>query len=121
MRMIGIVEFSFHALRVGHEVGGDVAAIELHALGELDLVLEPLGLFDGDDTVLADLVHDVGDQFADLMVRGRNRSDLGDIFLALDVDGESLEVLDNAASRACSIPCLISIGFAPAATLRRPS
>ena len=29
----GLFEFGLHALRIGDEIGGDVAAVELHALG----------------------------------------------------------------------------------------
>ena len=35
----GLVELGFHPLGVGDEVGGDVAAVELHALGVLGLEL----------------------------------------------------------------------------------
>ena len=84
---VRLVELGFHALGVGDEVGGDVAAIDLHALGVLGLEVEALGLFDGDDAVLADLLHHLGDQIADLLVRGGDGGDLGDLFLALDGDG----------------------------------
>ncbi len=48
IRMKGSSSLGFHALGVGDEVGGDVAAVDLHALGVLGLEVEPLGLFDGD-------------------------------------------------------------------------
>ena len=38
----GIVELGFHPLRVGDEVGRDVAAVDLHALGVLGLEVEAL-------------------------------------------------------------------------------
>ena len=61
------------------EVGREIAAIELHALDDLQRGFEGLGLFDGDDAVLADLLHRVGDMLADLRVAvGRDRADLGD-------------------------------------------
>ena len=74
---------------VGDEVGGDVAAVDLHALGVLGLELEALGLLDRDDAVLADLVHHLGDQVADLRVGGGDRGDLGDLVLALDRRGHA--------------------------------
>ena len=39
---VGLVEDGLHALRVGHEVGGDVAAVELHAVDELGLHVDAL-------------------------------------------------------------------------------
>ena len=71
----------FHALGVGDEVGRDVAAVELHALDVLGLEGQALALLDGDDAVLADLVHHLGDQVADLRVGGRDGGDVGDLFL----------------------------------------
>ena len=59
---------------VGDEVRRDVALVELHALGELELGAHGVGLLDGDDTVLADLVEGLGEQLADLARRGWRRS-----------------------------------------------
>ena len=81
---VGLVEDGLHAVGVGDEVGGDVAAVELHALDELGLHADALALFDGDDAVLADLLHDVGDDVADLLVVAGDRGDLGDLLLAGD-------------------------------------
>ncbi len=65
--------------------GREVALVELHALDPLDLGLEALALFDGDDAVLADPVHRLGDHLADLrVVVGGDRADLGDLLAALD-------------------------------------
>ena len=81
---VGLVEDGLHAVRVGHEVGADVAAVELHALDVLGLEGHRLRLFDGDDAVLAGLVEDVGDEVADLLVGGADGRDLGDLVVALD-------------------------------------
>src|SRR5690349_23824828 len=51
----------------------------LHALDELGLEAQAAGLLDGDDAVLADLVHHLGDQLADLPVRRRDRRDVRDV------------------------------------------
>ena len=40
IRMYGLVERGLHALRIGDEVGRDVAAVELHALDVFDLECE---------------------------------------------------------------------------------
>jgi hypothetical protein len=39
-----VLEDDFHPLRVGHEVGREVAAVELHALDDVERRLERLGL-----------------------------------------------------------------------------
>jgi hypothetical protein len=67
---VRVVEDGFHALGVGDEVRRDVALVEAHALGELELHAEGVGLLDGDDAVLADLVDGLGDHLADLLVGG---------------------------------------------------
>ncbi len=79
MRMYGSLERGFHALWVGDEVGRQVAAIELHAFDDVELGFHGLRLFDGDDAVLADLLHGLGNDGADLRVRvGGDGADLGD-------------------------------------------
>ncbi len=73
-----ILEHDFHALGIGHEVRRQIAAVELHAFDDIERGLERLGFFDGDDAVLADLVHRFRDDLADggVAVR-RDRADLG--------------------------------------------
>src|SRR5690606_4001027 len=69
-------------VRVVDEVGRQVAAVELHAFHDVQFVFERLAVFNGDDAFLADLVHRVGDDFADGGVAvGGNGTDLSD-FLA---------------------------------------
>src|SRR5690606_8225224 len=79
---IGIVQHGNLLVGVVDEVGRQVAAVELHAFDDIQLVVQRLAVFNGDDAFLADLVHGVGDDFADRGVAvGRNGADLGD-FLA---------------------------------------
>src|SRR3546814_11307235 len=60
-----------------------IAAIELHAFDDIKLEFETLGLFDGDDAFLADLLHRLGDLLADDGVAiGRDDADLGDLVRA---------------------------------------
>ena len=74
MQDVGVVEDGFHPLRVGDHVRRDVALVELHAFGELELDAHRLGLFDGDDAVLADLAERLGDELADRgVLRGDRR------------------------------------------------
>ena len=71
---VGVLEDGLHAVLVGDEVGRDVALVELHTLDELELEPEGVRLLDGDDAVLADLVHRLGNHLADLGVVVRARS-----------------------------------------------
>ncbi len=81
--MTRVLEHDFHALRVGHEVRREVAAIELHPLDHVERGLHAPRLFDGDDAVLADLLHRVGDQLADLGIVVRaDGGDIGDLVVA---------------------------------------
>ena len=66
---VGVFQLALHLLRVGDEVRRQVAAVELHALDELVGRLQGLAFLDGDDAVLADLVHGLGDDPADLACR----------------------------------------------------
>jgi hypothetical protein len=78
------------------EVGREVAAVELHALDHLELGGERLAVLDGDDAFLADLVHRVGDDPADVFVAvRRDRSDLGDFLAGRRRLGLLLELLDE--------------------------
>src|SRR3954452_1286413 len=89
---VGVVHLNAHLVGVGDEVGRDVAAVELHALDDVELGLERLGFLDGDDTLVADLLHGVGEELADLRVTvGRDGADLGDLV----VRGDLLGVLDE--------------------------
>src|SRR6185437_7847330 len=74
---VGIVEHDFKTLGVGDEVGAEVAAIELHAVDGLKAGVHGLGLFDGDNAVLADDLDGVGNDVADFLVAvGGNGADL---------------------------------------------
>ena len=84
MRMYASLRTTSMRSRVGHEVRREVAAVELHALDDVELAGQRLGLFDRDHAFLADLLHRLGDHLADLGVAVRaDRADLRDVFLAL--------------------------------------
>src|SRR6267143_1428691 len=86
-----VFEDAFHALGVSDEVGGKVAAVELHAFDYFESRLHRLGFLDGDDAILADLLHSFGDDAADLLVVvSGNGANLGD-HVALDVLVELLD------------------------------
>ena len=93
---VGILEFSDHLLGVGDEVGRQIAAVELHALDDVGLGLEALGLLDRDHAVIADLLHRLGDHVADeLIAIGRDRADLGDLVVRGDFPRVLCEVDDD--------------------------
>jgi hypothetical protein len=47
-----VLDLGDHLL-VGDEIGRKVAAVELHALDDIELGLQALGFLDGDDSLLA--------------------------------------------------------------------
>ena len=93
---IGVVELGDHLLGVGDEIGGEIAAVELHAFDDVEFGLGGLGLFDRDDAFVADLLHRLGDHVADRLVAVRgNRADLRDLGRILDLLGALGDVLDG--------------------------
>src|SRR6266702_206313 len=97
---VGIFHFNAHLVGVGDEVGRDVSAVELHAFDDLEFCLERLGFFNRDDALVADLLHGVGEELADLGVAiGRNSADLGDFLVRGDLLGVLDEVGDHGFHR----------------------
>jgi len=91
----GVLEDALHPVGIGDEVGGQVAAVELHPLDDVQGRFHALGFLDGDDAVLADLVHRLGDDLADgFVVVGGNGSDLGD-HIAGDLAADLLQLGDD--------------------------
>src|SRR5215218_2777603 len=92
---LAVLEHGLHALGVGDEVRRQVAAVELHALDHLQGGLEAARLLDRDHAVLADLLHRLGDDAADLLVVVRgDGADVRDV-LALDGLGQLVDGLDG--------------------------
>ena len=60
----GLLEDALHPLGIRHEVGGEVAPVELHPLDDLDGGLGALGLLDGDDPLATHLLDRVADELA---------------------------------------------------------
>ena len=97
---VGVLELGQHLLGVGDEIGREIAAVELHALDDVELGLEALGLLDRDDALVADLLHRVGDHLADRLVAvGGDRADLGDFRRFLDLLRALGDVLDRLGDR----------------------
>jgi hypothetical protein len=99
-RMYGSFEQRDLLVRIVDEVRRDVAAVELHAFDEIELVLEALAVFDGDHAFLADLVHRLGDRLADRLVGvGRDRADLRDFLAGRARLADLLQLLDDGDHR----------------------
>src|SRR6267378_3614216 len=97
---IRILEHANLLLGVVDEIRRQVAAVELHALDEVELVLQRLAVLDGDHAFLADLVHRIGDDLADVGVRvGGNRADLGNLLGGGAGLGDLLQLLDHGDHR----------------------
>src|SRR6476620_9028078 len=98
---VGVIEFNAHLVGVGDEVGRDVAAVELHALDDVEFGLERLGFFNRDDAFVADLLHGIGEELADFGVAvGGDGADLGDFL----VRGDLLGVLDEVGDHGFHSP-----------------
>ena len=87
---VRVLEDRLHPLTVGDEVRRQVALVELHALGELELGTERVGLVDGDDAVLAHLVERLGDERTDLLVTSGDRGDAGHVGGRVHVTGQAV-------------------------------
>ncbi len=97
---VGLVELRHHLVGIGHEVGRDVTAIELHAFDDIKLGLEALGLFDGNHAFIADFLHCLGNHLADgLVAVRRNRADLADLIVRLDLFRPFLQIGDDGFHR----------------------
>ena len=92
---VGVLQDGFHAVGVRDEVRRQVALVELHALGELQLGAEGLGLVDGDDAVLADLVEGLGDQLTDLLVTRGDGGDVGHVGGGVNGTGVLVKPFDD--------------------------
>src|SRR5690606_13522826 len=94
-----VFEFSNHLVRVGDEVRRQVAAVELHAFDDFQLGLSGFGFLDGDDTLIADLLHGVGDHLADfLLAVSRDGANLCNFFRSVDLLRGSSQLCDNVSN-----------------------
>ncbi len=67
------------------KLGERISAVELHSFDDIDVGLEALAFFDGDDAVLADAFERIGHDVADFaVVVGGDGGDVGDVGLAAD-------------------------------------
>ena len=94
---VAVFEHRFHLRHLGDEVRREITLVELHTFDEFNGSVEALAFFNGDHAILADLVHRLGDDLADVGVLvGGAGADLGDLGRRLDVLGHVLEFIDDA-------------------------
>ena len=97
---VGVLELGQHLLSVGDEIGREIAAVELHALDDVELSVQALRLFDRDHALVADLLHGVGNHLADRLVAIRGDGpDLRDLIRRLHLLGALFDVLDDRGHR----------------------
>src|SRR5207249_2372458 len=65
---VRVLQLALHRLGIGDEIGREIALVELHAFDDFERGFDRLGFLNRDGAVLADLVHGIGDDFADLRV-----------------------------------------------------
>lgn len=91
-----LLELDLLGLDVGDEIWGDEATVEAHALCNLNLVLNGASLFDSDDTLLADLLHSLCNEVADMGIAvSRDGGDLGNFGSSGNRLGVLRQELDN--------------------------
>ena len=119
-QQVGVVEDRLLPLGVGDEVRRDVALVELHPLGELELDAEGVRLLDRDDAVLADLVERLGDRGRRSRCRRPRSTRPARSRPSTRRPSTAFLIASTAASTAFSMPRLRAIGLAPAATFFMP-
>src|SRR5207249_1601151 len=92
---IGVLDRSFHLLRISDEVGRDVTLIDLHTLDILGLEINTTRGLDGDHTIFTDAIHHISDEITNLLVSSGDRSDLGNLFFALNRNSDGADIFDN--------------------------
>ena len=101
----GVLLDRLHALGVGHEVGREVALVELHPFHHLQGGVDSLGFLHRDGPVLANLVHGIGDDIADGLVPvGRDGRHLGDLLGFGHGRGDVAEFLHDCFGRLHDAP-----------------
>src|SRR6266567_2248098 len=83
---VGVLDGGFHFLRVGHEVGGGVAFVDLHTFDIFGLKIDTPGFLKGDDAIFPDFVHHFSDEVPNSVVGSRDGGDLCDLLLAINGD-----------------------------------
>ena len=94
----GIIQNSFHFIRIRRHISGSIASVKLHAFHHDQIRLHGLGFFYGDDTLVADFFHRLGDQVANIRIICGDGCNLLDSGRAFDGFGKLFEALDSSLS-----------------------
>ena len=82
-----VIEYRFHLLRVSNEIRGEITVAKLHAFDDFERGIGGSGFLYGNNAVLTDLVHCVGNHLADFCIAvGGNGTDLRDGFSCLNLN-----------------------------------
>ncbi len=93
---VGILEDTGHLFGIGHEVRREIPLVDLHPFDPVHCGIESLALFHGDDPILADLLHRIGDDGANRrIIIGSDGSDLSDLFLVFHLGGHIAQFLGD--------------------------
>jgi hypothetical protein len=95
-----LLELADHLVGVGDEVGREIAAVELHALDEVEFGVQRFGFLDRDHALVADLLHRLGQHPPDfgIAVRG-DGADLGDLLRGRDLARAGMQIGDDGLDR----------------------
>ncbi len=115
---VRLLQLHHHARRIGDEVRRDVTAVELHAFDHFERRLQALGLLDGDDALLAHLLHGPSPMVSSPLAEMAPTCAISVLPCVLT---ESFFSSATMASTACSMPRLSDMGLWPAATSFMPS
>ena len=97
---VGLLQLDVHLLGVGDEIRRHVAAVELHALDDVEFGQNALGFLDRDDAFVADLLHRLGNHLADFgLAIGRDRADLRRLGLRGNLLAALLQFFDQRDNR----------------------
>src|SRR5690606_3697549 len=97
---VGVLELGAHVVLIVDEVGRQVAAVKLHTLDHVQLVLETGALLNSNDAFLADLLHGFGNDRADLLVGvGGDGADLGNRPGIGTGGGQAADLIDQCLDR----------------------
>ena len=90
------------------EVRREIAAIELHALDNVEFVCKTGSFFNRDDALFADFLHRLGDDLTDLNISvGRDRANLSNCFLVFARLGQFLQLSNDC--NTCLIDAALEI------------
>ena len=97
---IGVFENAFHFGHVVDEIRGEISFVELHTFDDVVGRFGGLAFFDGDNAVVADRFHRVGEELTDLwVVISADRADVGDLFFGRNLLGHFLKLRHGGGSR----------------------